>query len=198
MKEVGKPPQTAKKRKPRKQHVPHPEHERKLLGQSLARARSGTGLSLDGVAKALTQEGFDISKAGVGHWETGQNVIDGIWVRRLTKLYGTTADVLIGNDTAVQWPFSRQLRALVTELDDEALRSLEVSMWVHLRADHEMPESLLRQKDDASGRQHSSPASDVTSSNTNGGIRKHIRTPSLDAAFIKESVPPRTGKMKGR
>lgn len=73
----------------------HTDEDRKELGQRLAAARKLAGYTTEAAAKALTDRGHPITKQGVGHWETGRNVPDAIALRRLAKLYGTTADSLL-------------------------------------------------------------------------------------------------------
>lgn len=76
----------------------HAEDEKKSLGARLASARKLAGFTMDGAAKALTLKGYKISKQGVGHWESGRNLPDALWLRRLAKLYGTTLDALVWDD----------------------------------------------------------------------------------------------------
>ena len=77
----------------------HPEDDRKGLGKRLAAARNLAGLTIDGAAKKLTADGYPISKQGVGAWEAGRNVPDAIWLRRLAKMYNTTLDALVWDDS---------------------------------------------------------------------------------------------------
>lgn len=76
----------------------HPEDEREALGQRLASARKLAGFTIDGAAAALRERGFPITKAAVGAWETGRNVPDAIWLKRLAKLYQQSIDALIWDD----------------------------------------------------------------------------------------------------
>ena len=75
-----------------------PDDEKKALGRRLASARTLAGYTLEGAAKALTERGHKISKAGIGHWETGHNLPDALWLRRLAKLYCSTLDALVWDD----------------------------------------------------------------------------------------------------
>lgn len=78
----------------------HAEEDRKALGRRLAAARKIAGFpSLQSVADRLTELGYPIGKAAVGHWETGTNLPDAIWLRRLAKLYNTTLDALVWDDS---------------------------------------------------------------------------------------------------
>lgn len=82
----------------RRRRASQPEDERRALGRRLASARNLAGYTIDQVAAALTERGHEISKQGVGHWETGKNVPDALWLRRLAKLYGTTLDALVWDE----------------------------------------------------------------------------------------------------
>ena len=76
----------------------HEDEDRKALGKRLAAARTLAGLTIAGAADALRKKGYPITKQGLGHWETGRNVPDAIWLRRLAKLYGSTLDALVWDD----------------------------------------------------------------------------------------------------
>ncbi len=71
------------------------EDERRAIGRRLAAARNLADYTIQSAARALTDGGFPISKAGVGAWETGRNLPDALWLRRLAKLYETTVDGLL-------------------------------------------------------------------------------------------------------
>lgn len=75
-------------------------HARQGLGKRLAAARKLRDLTIEQAADQLTARGFPIGKQGVGHWETGRNVPDAIWLGRLAKLYQVSADALLW-DTAL-------------------------------------------------------------------------------------------------
>lgn len=77
----------------------HTDEERKALGKRLSASRNLAGLTIDGAAKKLTDLGYQITKQALGHWETGRNVPDAIWLRRLAKLYNTTMDALSWDDS---------------------------------------------------------------------------------------------------
>ncbi|MGL5117564.1 MAG: helix-turn-helix domain-containing protein [Beijerinckiaceae bacterium] len=83
------------------------EEIRKALGKRLSAARKLKDYTIDGAAKKLTEMGYEIGKAALGHWETGRNVPDAIWLSRLAKLYNTTLDALVWDDSisieAIQW-----------------------------------------------------------------------------------------------
>lgn len=73
--------------------------DRKALGERLATARKQAHLTLEKVAKALTDYGYPYGKAAVGAWEVGRNAPDALVMRRLAKLYKTTIDALMWDDS---------------------------------------------------------------------------------------------------
>lgn len=77
------------------QDDPELRREREQIGQRLRLARKTAGHTIESAAKALTERGFPISKAGVGHWETGMNMPDVHWLQRLARLYESTVDSLV-------------------------------------------------------------------------------------------------------
>lgn len=77
----------------------HSEEDRKALGKRLSAARTLKSLTIDAAAKKLTALGYPITKQALGHWETGRNVPDALWLRRLAKLYETTLDALVWDDS---------------------------------------------------------------------------------------------------
>lgn len=77
----------------------HAEEERKALGSRLASARKLAGFTIQQAADELTARGYPIKKQAVGAWEVGRNVPDALWMRRLAKLYATTVDALLWDDT---------------------------------------------------------------------------------------------------
>lgn len=82
----------------RRRRAAQPEEERRALGKRLASARTLAGFTIDAVAKTLTERGHPITKQAVGHWETGKNVPDALWLKRLAKLYNTTLDALVWDE----------------------------------------------------------------------------------------------------
>lgn len=77
----------------------HSEEDRKALGKRLSAARTLKALTIEAAARQLTALGYPITKQALGHWETGRNVPDALWLRRLAKLYGTTLDALVWDDS---------------------------------------------------------------------------------------------------
>lgn len=73
----------------------HTTEDKRAFGRQLATVRKAAGFSLESAAVALRKEGYEIGKAAIGHWETGQNLPDALWLRRLARLYKTSADKLL-------------------------------------------------------------------------------------------------------
>lgn len=118
----------------------HPEEERGGLGKRLAAARKLAGYTLDEAAAALRAKDYPITKAALGHWETGRNLPDALWLRRLAKLYGTTLDSLVWDDAltmeairfaaqfdALSEKQQRQFRAMWLAYFEEAMSDAEVA-----------------------------------------------------------------------
>lgn len=120
---------------PKGQRPEHPAEAKEALGKSLAAARKAAGFSLDTASAALAEAGTPIGRAAIGHWETGTNVVDALWLRRLARLYNTTSDALLGIKQAPEaiWPLSRELHSEVVGMKPEDLRFMEVALWTHLR-----------------------------------------------------------------
>jgi transcriptional regulator with XRE-family HTH domain len=76
-------------------------------------------------ADALAAAGYPISRKTIGAWETGRNVPDALWLRRLAKIYDTTVDNLVGRDAAMAWPFMTISRDRFLTLDPGQLLKLE-------------------------------------------------------------------------
>jgi transcriptional regulator with XRE-family HTH domain len=106
---------------------PQPLDERQRFGLRLAEARSVAGFTLDSAATQLSERGFQISRAALGHWETGKNLPDALWLRRIAKLYGSTVDALVSDEslTPEAVHFAVQYDAL-----DEGMRRAFKAMWI--------------------------------------------------------------------
>jgi len=77
------------------------------LGGRLRTARTAAGLSMQSAA-----DGLGVSKAAVGHWETGRNPISADKLFLLSRRYGTTVAALTAG------PFTRaDLAAMVLTMD---------------------------------------------------------------------------------
>lgn len=100
---------------------------RQSLGRRLAAARKLCGLTMDQAAAKLTANGYPIKKQGIGHWETGRNVPDAIWLSRLAKLYRVSADALLWeNAPSVE---AMQLAAEFDGLNEAKQRQLR-ALWL--------------------------------------------------------------------
>lgn len=131
----------------RKKGPSHPIEEKKALGASIAAARRAAGYSQDAAASAL-----GVVKQTVSAWESGTNVVDAIWLRKLARLYQSSADKLAGADSAegAIWPLSLELQDEVLRLDPEDMHHLERAMWSHLRK--EVPQELHYDSDERAKR----------------------------------------------
>lgn len=105
----------------------HADDDRKGLGARLAAARNLASLTMEQAAQRLTKKGYPISKQGIGHWESGRNVPDAIWLRRLAKLYGTTLDALVWDDALSME--SIRFAAQFDGLDEKQQRAFR-AMWL--------------------------------------------------------------------
>jgi transcriptional regulator with XRE-family HTH domain len=113
----------------------HPEEERKALGRRLKSARTLADLTLESAAHRLTALGHPISKQTIGAWETGRNLPDALWLKRLAKLYGTTLDALVWDDALTIEAI--QLAAQFDSLKDSQQRTLR-TLWHAFIADAAM------------------------------------------------------------
>lgn len=97
------------------------EEDRKALGQRLATARKLASLTLVDVAAHLTENGYQYGKQAISAWETGRNVPDSLVLRRLAKLYGTTVDALLWDDSLTMEAV--QMAAWFDSLSEEQRRT---------------------------------------------------------------------------
>lgn len=122
----------------------HPEPDRKALGKRLASARTLAGYpTIDSAATAMTARGYPISKAGLGAWEIGRNLPDALWLSRLAKLYGTTLDALVWDDSltieAIQ--FAAQYDGL-NERQKRTFRAMWLAYFEQAKTDAEVERHL--------------------------------------------------------
>lgn len=75
--------------------MPRNQDDRQAFGARLKAARTAAGLTLDGVAKRLTEDGYRTIKQTVGAWESGRNLPDPLVLKRLAKLYDHSTDALL-------------------------------------------------------------------------------------------------------
>lgn len=105
----------------------HPEEERQALGARLAELRKAHGFTLRALAQALKDKGYEIGFNALGHWETGKNVPDAIWMRRLARLYKIPVDAMYGDAeiSVRQIELAAQFRdAVIGEMDIGRLPTL--------------------------------------------------------------------------
>lgn len=105
----------------------HSDAEKAALGTRLADARKLAGFTLDGVASEL-----QLVKQTVSAWENGRNIPDALTLRRLARLYQTSADKLVGSEHVRTWPFSPELHERLSGLDEDKLPGVENAIWAHL------------------------------------------------------------------
>lgn len=122
----------------------HPEEDRKALGRRLAAARQLAGFgTIESAAAAMTEKGYPISKAGLGAWESGRNLPDALWLRRLAKLYRSTLDALVWDDAltieAIQ--FAAQYDGL-TERQKRTFKAMWLAYFEQAKSDAEVEEHL--------------------------------------------------------
>lgn len=115
----------------------------RALGQRLRSARTIAGETLESVAQKLTAGGIKVGKAAVGHWETGHAVPDALQIRRLAKMYGTTTDALLWDDSisieAIR--FAAQFDAL-TDKQQRTFRAMWLAYFEQAKSDEEVGEKL--------------------------------------------------------
>lgn len=71
------------------------EDDRKAFGLRLKAARVAADLTLDGVARRLSDDGYPAVKQTVSAWENGGNLPDPLVLKRLAKMYHQSADALL-------------------------------------------------------------------------------------------------------
>lgn len=121
----------------------HSQEDKTALGQRLASARKLAGFTIDGAAKALTIKGYPITKAAVGAWEKGRNLPDALWLTRLAKLYGTTVDSMVSDDsiTLDAMRFAAQFDGL-TERQKRSFRAMWLAYFEQSKTDAEVEKHL--------------------------------------------------------
>jgi transcriptional regulator with XRE-family HTH domain len=121
------------------------EEDRKALGDRLKSARTLVGITQEGVAKALTDGGYPTGKAAVSEWEKGRNIPDALVLRRLAKLYETSADALLW-DTALTTEavhFGAQFDAL-NDRQQRTFRAMWLAYFAEAKTDEHVENTLLR------------------------------------------------------
>ena len=101
--------------------------DRKAFGGRLKAARTAVGLTLDAVARRLSDDGYPTVKQTVSAWEGGRNLPDPLILKRLAKLYQQSSDALLW-DTAPSieaMQFAAQFDAM-----NEAQRRTFQAVWM--------------------------------------------------------------------
>lgn len=99
---------------------------RRGLGLRLASARKDKKLTQDYVA-----EQFSLNKATVSAWETGRGVPDALTLRSLAKLYDTSADALLWEDSLT--PEAMRIAAEFDSLTDKQQRTFRTVFMAYVR-----------------------------------------------------------------
>ncbi len=105
----------------------HALDERQALGLRLKAARELAGLTQPDVCSALLKNGYTISKAAVSAWEKGRNLPDALWLRRLAKLYNTSIDALVWENSLS--PNAMKMAAEYDNLTDAKRRNWDL-LWL--------------------------------------------------------------------
>jgi len=119
------------------------EDDKKALGERLASARTLAGMTQPEVAKALSDLGYAFGKGAISAWEKGRNVPDSLVLRRLAKLYKTTADALLW-DTALSMEavrFGAQFDGLTTK-QQRSFRAMWLAYFEEATTDEEVEQQF--------------------------------------------------------
>lgn len=115
---------------------------RRGLGLRLASARKDKKLTQDDVALK-----FSLNKATVSAWETGRGVPDALTLRALAKLYDTSADALLWEDSLS--PDAMKFAAEFDSLNEAQKRTLHAMWMAYIResaTDGEVEEKMAETK----------------------------------------------------
>lgn len=99
----------------------HDPADKVALGLRLKSCRELKGWKQDFAAKEL-----GITKAALSAWETGRNMPDALWLRRLSKLYGVSVDAILWDDPVTNE--AMQFAAQFDALTDRQRTSLKILM----------------------------------------------------------------------
>lgn len=100
----------------------HDPNEKTALGARLAACRAMKGWKQDFAASQL-----GVTKAALSAWETGRNMPDALFLRKLSKLYDVSVDAILWDN-----PLSQEAMQFAAEFDgltDKQRRSFKV-MWM--------------------------------------------------------------------
>jgi transcriptional regulator with XRE-family HTH domain len=107
--------------------VAHSIEERQALGSRLKAARELARMTQQDACSAFAAKGYKIGKAAISAWEKGRNVPDALWLRRLAKLYNTTLDALVWEDSLS--PTAMKIAAEYDNLNGEKRRQWDL-LWL--------------------------------------------------------------------
>lgn len=105
----------------------HSLEERQALGLRLKAARELAGMTQSDVCAAMKANGSTIGKAAVSAWEKGRNIPDALWLKRLAKIYNTSLDALVWENSLS--PTSMKIAAEYDNLTDAKRRAWDV-LWL--------------------------------------------------------------------
>lgn len=116
----------------------HDQTRKDGLGARLKAAREQADYTQDGAGQQL-----GVKKATISSWENGRNIPDALMLARLAKLYGTTADALLWDDSisieAIR--FAAQYDAL-TDQQQRAFRAMWLAYFEQSKSDHEVEQAM--------------------------------------------------------
>jgi len=121
----------------------HSEDERKAIGKHLSAARNLAGYTIASAAAKMTSMGYPLTKGALGHWETGRNVPDAIWLSRLARLYETTMDALVYDESVTMdaMRMAAQFDSL-TEHQKKTLRTIWMAFISEATSDQAVEEKM--------------------------------------------------------
>jgi len=129
----------AAQKKEKKKPPEHPQEERKALAARLKGVREEKEFTQLQVAQRF---GFG-GKQTISNWETGRNLPDALWLRKLANLYGVSVDALTSAESkVVRWPFSMELLKKISQLDAD---HVEKVIWAALGTVEEARQALQRE-----------------------------------------------------
>lgn len=126
------------------------EAENPALKANFAHLRAGK--SIEDLRLAMKSKGYDIGTGTLHKMSQGKSGNRLASLKKVADFWGVTVDQLLqedlGADLAV-WPFSLELRDLVSKLNPDEIAALENAMWAHLKepAPEVVQERLRRAKE---------------------------------------------------
>lgn len=115
------------------------QKDNEALGERLRTARLQAGFTQEAAAVALTAVGYKTGTKAIGAWEGGRNIPDSLVLRRLAKLYGTTADSLLWDEavTIEAIRFAVQYDAL-NERNQRKFKAMWLAFFEVAKSDEEV------------------------------------------------------------